>query len=160
MTAADLSRAIADMPCRCTEDDACAAHTALEELVAVQPVRVSDDDVARAFHEAYERLAPGFGYKTRDASAVPWEDVPENNRALMSATVQQVWLAIGRLSPAAAPTITSVADDKMDDLAESFVPTLDSLISSVIRDESLPDARNAAARRCASIAWHEGARRG
>ena len=114
MNGADLSRAIADMPCRCTEDDACAAHTALEELVAVQPARVSDDDVARAFHE----------------------------------------------SPAAAPTITSVADDKMDDLAESFVPTLDSLISSVIRDESLPDARNAAARRCASIAWHEGARRG
>lgn len=100
MNGADLSRAIADMPCRCTEDDACAAHTALEELVAVQPVRVSDDDVARAFHEAYERLAPGFGYKTRDASAVPWEDVPENNRALMVATVQQVWASIARLAPA------------------------------------------------------------
>lgn len=39
--------------------------------------------VARAFHETYEELAPLHGYKTRDASAVPWEDVPEQNKALM-----------------------------------------------------------------------------
>lgn len=46
------------------------------------------DDIARAFHEAYERLAPTFGYRTRDASAVPWEDVPEDNKNLMRATVR------------------------------------------------------------------------
>lgn len=44
--------------------------------------------IARAFHEAYERLAPSFGYETRKASAVPWEDVPEENRELMVATVE------------------------------------------------------------------------
>jgi hypothetical protein len=45
------------------------------------------DDIARAFHEAYERLAPSHGYKTREASAVPWEDVPSGNKGLMVATV-------------------------------------------------------------------------
>lgn len=43
--------------------------------------------IARRFHEAYERLAPEHGYETRKASAVAWEDVPENNKALMRATV-------------------------------------------------------------------------
>jgi hypothetical protein len=43
--------------------------------------------IASAFHEAYERLAPEFGYKTRDASAVPWKDVPPSNQRLMVAVV-------------------------------------------------------------------------
>jgi hypothetical protein len=43
------------------------------------------DEVARAFHETYERLAPEFGYVTRDASAVPWTDVPDVNKKLMVA---------------------------------------------------------------------------
>lgn len=43
--------------------------------------------IAQAFHEAYERLAPTFGYQTRDASAVAWESVPEQNKTLMVATV-------------------------------------------------------------------------
>ncbi len=41
--------------------------------------------LARKFHETYERLAPQFGYETRKASAVPWEDVPEQSRKLMIA---------------------------------------------------------------------------
>lgn len=41
--------------------------------------------LAARFHEAYERLAPGFGYATREASAVPWSEVPEPNRGLMLA---------------------------------------------------------------------------
>ena len=44
---------------------------------------MSAEEMARRFHEAYERLAPSFGYKTREASAVPWEDVPEQNKALI-----------------------------------------------------------------------------
>lgn len=43
---------------------------------------------AQAFHEHYERLAPTLGYETRKESAVPWEDVPETNQALMAATVK------------------------------------------------------------------------
>ena len=44
--------------------------------------------IARNFHERYERLAPERGYKTRKASAVPWEDVPPENKALMVAVVR------------------------------------------------------------------------
>lgn len=46
------------------------------------------EQIAQAFHETYERLAPDFGYKTREASAKPWADVPEQNKALMVAVVQ------------------------------------------------------------------------
>lgn len=49
-----------------------------------------DSELARRFHEAYERLAPSFGYKTRDETAVPWEDVPEANKRLMEAVVGEV----------------------------------------------------------------------
>jgi hypothetical protein len=44
-------------------------------------------EIAKAFHETYERLAPAFGYETRPESAVAWEDVPVSNRELMEATV-------------------------------------------------------------------------
>lgn len=48
--------------------------------------------VAREFHDAYERLAPEHGYRTRRASAVPWEDVPLANQALMIHTVWDLML--------------------------------------------------------------------
>lgn len=48
------------------------------------------ETIARAFHDAYERLAPQFGYETREASAVPWDDVPENNRRLMTAVAAEI----------------------------------------------------------------------
>jgi hypothetical protein len=43
------------------------------------------EELARAFHETYERLAPAYSYETRRESAVPWEQVPENNKQLMIA---------------------------------------------------------------------------
>lgn len=48
------------------------------------------EDIARRFHATYERLAPELGYTTREASAVPWPEVPEKNRKLMIATVQRL----------------------------------------------------------------------
>ena len=48
------------------------------------------EEIARAFHEAYEQLAPDFGYRTREASAKPWDEVPEQNRHLMVATVEKL----------------------------------------------------------------------
>jgi hypothetical protein len=54
----------------------------------------TDEGVARLFHETYERLAPQFSYETRKASAVPWEQVPENNRNLMIAVAAEVRAAI------------------------------------------------------------------
>lgn len=54
----------------------------------------SDEEIARLFHENYERLAPQFDYKTRESSAVAWEGVPEPNRELMIATVRAVLNAV------------------------------------------------------------------
>ncbi len=48
------------------------------------------EQLAKLFHETYERLAPEFGYETRTESAVPWEDVPENNKNLMIATCEVI----------------------------------------------------------------------
>ena len=49
-----------------------------------------DEALAQRFHEAYERLAPSFGYETREASAKPWGDVPERNRSLMIAVCAEI----------------------------------------------------------------------
>jgi hypothetical protein len=54
--------------------------------------------IAGVFHATYETLAPQHGYETREASAVAWEDVPEKNRALMIATVQNM-LNMGVIVP-------------------------------------------------------------
>ena len=48
---------------------------------------MSAEQIAQAFHESYERLAPEHGYETREASAKPWEEVPEQNKGLMVAVV-------------------------------------------------------------------------
>lgn len=48
------------------------------------------EQVAREFHEAYERLAPDHGYRTREASAKPWSEVPEQNKRLMTAVVNDL----------------------------------------------------------------------
>ena len=54
--------------------------------------------IAGVFHATYETLAPQHGYQTREASAVDWDDVPANNRALMIATVQNM-LDMGVITP-------------------------------------------------------------
>lgn len=51
------------------------------------------ETIAQRFHEAYERLAPAHGYETRPDSAVPWPDVPERNRRLMTAVVGELLAA-------------------------------------------------------------------
>jgi hypothetical protein len=48
------------------------------------------EHIAQAFHEAYEALAPDFGYTTREASAKPWAEVPEQNKSLMVAVAQRL----------------------------------------------------------------------
>jgi len=48
------------------------------------------EELAQLFHETYERLAPEFDYKTREASAKPWADVPETNKKLMIAVCAEI----------------------------------------------------------------------
>lgn len=60
------------------------------------------EEIAYAFHATYEHLAPEYGYETREASAVPWKDVPEANKNLMIAVVRSL-IADGVI---AAPPVT------------------------------------------------------
>jgi hypothetical protein len=53
------------------------------------------EELARLFHETYERLAPEYDYETRPESATPWEQVPEANRRLMIATCAEVLRKLG-----------------------------------------------------------------
>jgi hypothetical protein len=50
----------------------------------------SADAVAKMFHEAYERLAPEFGYETRVDTRKDWDEVPTANKELMRATCKTV----------------------------------------------------------------------
>jgi len=57
-----------------------------------QACTITAEELAECFHEAYEKLAPKFNYKTREASAVYWREIPENNRKLMEATCREILL--------------------------------------------------------------------
>jgi hypothetical protein len=61
--------------------------------------QLTAEELARAFHETYERLAPEFGYETRRESAVPWEEVPENNKRLMIAVCEELLNRVLATSP-------------------------------------------------------------
>jgi hypothetical protein len=61
-----------------TADRDQAAASLRDELTA--------ENLARRFHEVYEKIAPNFGYETKPESAKPWDEIPPNNRALMVAT--------------------------------------------------------------------------
>lgn len=56
----------------------------------------SAEHAARRAHEAYERLAPTYGYRTREESAVPWRQVPVRNRRLMIAVQEELLREDGR----------------------------------------------------------------
>ena len=59
--------------------------------------------IAPYFHKVYEELAPQFGYETRRESAVDWDDVPEQNKRLMVATIGGL-LAVDVIRPGEGPT--------------------------------------------------------
>lgn len=63
------------------------------------------ETIAIAFHDAYEELAPEYGYRTREASAKPWDEIPANNAGLMVATVERLLErgVIAAAAPAATP---------------------------------------------------------
>jgi hypothetical protein len=80
------------------------------------PATGSAEDVARMFHESYERLAPLFGYATRRDSAVPWDQVPEPNRSLMIAVAGNVLWYLRLWAP--SPATTPVPDEGWRCMAE------------------------------------------
>lgn len=64
--------------------------SALPSHVARRSPVPDAEAVAKLFHEAYERLAPTFGYETREETRTPWERVPERNKRLMIAATAEV----------------------------------------------------------------------
>jgi hypothetical protein len=67
-------------------------------------VDLTPESLAQAFHEHYEALASSFQYRTRERSAVPWPDVPSDNKGLMIATAEAI---IDRLAVASRPRSTT-----------------------------------------------------
>jgi hypothetical protein len=47
--------------------------------------------LAKRFHDVYEELAPKAGRQTQERSRKPFEELPEENRNLMIATVKRVF---------------------------------------------------------------------
>lgn len=72
------------------------------------PAPPAAEDVARRFHDTYERLAPDFAYKTRKASAVPWPEVPSHNKRLMIAVCEEL---LSAPAPTGWKTIESAPRD-------------------------------------------------
>lgn len=84
--------------------------------------KVTPTELAKYFHDEYERMAPHFGYKTREASAVPWEMVPEDNRHLMEAvcaSVLQNWFPVHMTIP---PDAAQMAKVTPPDITPPFEP--------------------------------------
>jgi hypothetical protein len=69
------------------------------------PATTSAEGLAQRFHEAYERLAPSFGYETRPESATAWANVPDNNRSLMVAVCAEVLGAVVTTVQPAPPAV-------------------------------------------------------
>ncbi len=81
---------------------------------------MSPDELAQRFHEAYERLAPSFGYETRRESAVPWEEVPENNRRLMTATAAVAMQPLASRIEELEKGLRAIEPWKLREIAEWF----------------------------------------
>lgn len=65
------------------------------------------EDIAQAFHERYELMAPEHSYETRKESAVSWESVPANNKSLMVAVVRRL-IDDGIITPGSAHILSEV----------------------------------------------------
>ncbi len=77
--------------------------------VTVDLDALAAERLAAFFHATYERLAPEFGYTPRAETSVPWEDVPADNKALMTAVAAEV-IANGPEARAAAEYRQAVSD--------------------------------------------------
>jgi hypothetical protein len=107
------------------------------------PDAPTDEDVARAFHEAYERLASTFDYATREASAKPWADVPEANRRLMVATVAEVRALLAAGTPQPTDDERNEAQRFADEIIDlvPFGPSLDRVKIATYIARKLHEAR-------------------
>jgi hypothetical protein len=73
-----------------------AQASATDESDRRQFYRPQSEQIARAIHEARERIAATRGYSTRTEAA--WEEVPKNVRQLMIDTTEELILG-GKIRP-------------------------------------------------------------
>lgn len=52
------------------------------------------EQLARMFHDAYERLAPDYGWKTQTVSRKQWEELPDGLRLLMLSVCEEIITAL------------------------------------------------------------------
>lgn len=55
---------------------------------------ITAEELAKQFHELYEELAPHHGWETQESSRVPWEELPMNNRMLMTMVCRIILMRI------------------------------------------------------------------
>lgn len=48
------------------------------------------EQLAQFFHETYNRLAPEFGHRKRQAKAKPWTELSEPNKNLLTAVAREM----------------------------------------------------------------------
>lgn len=68
------------------------AATAVIGQPTLTPELITPEELARYFHDEYERMAPAFDYRTREESAVPWDDLAPGLKRLMVAVSTSVLL--------------------------------------------------------------------
>lgn len=87
-------------PCAPTEDETvCACGCTAYDEFCMEIGELNPEALARKFHETYERLAPSFGYETREQSAKPWEEGPQQNKDLMTAVCKQIIVYMAAQDP-------------------------------------------------------------
>lgn len=62
----------------------------IDESTDMPSQGLKPEELAEKFHTIYEKLAPQFGYKTKEESAKPWGEVPEQNKQLMIAVCKGI----------------------------------------------------------------------
>lgn len=98
---------------------------------------ITDEELAQAFHETYERLAPIFNYETRDESAVDWEDVPESNKQLMIAVVSEIRELVDRSA------LTNQPQDTNDQMRCAGPEFIEGVREGIANSEAGREAPNA-----------------
>jgi len=66
------------------------AYQQIRQLIENQPKNIKAEELARTFHEEYEKLASRFNYETRKETKGDWENLPNNNKQLMIAVAEAV----------------------------------------------------------------------
>lgn len=63
-----------------------------EAPVSAQPAlhAMTDEEIAKAFHDTYERLGPSFGWDTQQRCKREFDELPPENKRLMIATCKEV----------------------------------------------------------------------